>query len=87
MLVAVGDHEAALAAATNGLELAPRDPDLLRSQATALAALGDPQARAAHTAYTRFRSPDEAATLRIRCAQGSERCWRDRNPVQTLELK
>jgi hypothetical protein len=35
----------------------------------------------------RFRSPDEAATLRIRCAQGSARCWRDRNPVQTLELK
>ncbi len=87
VLVAVGDHEAALAAAARGLELAPRDPDLLRSQATALSALEDPQARAAHTAYTRFRSPDEAATLRIRCAQGSARCWRDRNPVQTLELK
>jgi len=86
VLVAVGDHEAALAAATSGLDLAPRDPDLLRSQATALAALKDPQARAAHTAYTRFRAPDEAATLRIRCAQGSARCWRDRNPVQTLEL-
>jgi hypothetical protein len=81
VLVAVGDHEAALAAAASGLELAPRDPDLLRSQATALAALSDPQARAAHTAYTRFRTPDEAATLRNRCAQGFERCWRDRNPV------
>jgi predicted Zn-dependent protease len=87
VLVAVGDHEAALAAAVSGLELAPRDPDLLRSQATSLAALESPLARAAHTAYVRFRSPDEAATLRIRCAQGSARCWRDRNPVQTLELK
>jgi tetratricopeptide (TPR) repeat protein len=87
VLVATGDHTAALAAAANGLELAPRDPDLLRSQATALTALGDPQRVAAHKAYVRFRSPDEAATLRIRCATQSERCWRDRNPVHTLELR
>lgn len=87
VLVAVGDHRAALAAAASGLELAPRDPGLLQSQATALAALGDPQARAAHEAFVRFRSPDEAQVLRIRCAQGNERCWRDRNPVQTLPLR
>jgi len=87
VLVAVGDHAAALAAARSGLELSPRDPDLLRSQATALAALGDPLAAAAQAAYTRFRTPDEAATLRIRCAKGSAQCWRDRNPVHTLELR
>ena len=29
---------------------------------------------------------DEAAVLRIRCAQANERCGRDRNPVQTLML-
>jgi len=86
ILVALGDHTAALAAATRGLELAPRDPDLLRSQATALAALGDPRAEAAQTAYVRFRTPDEAAGLRVRCITGNERCMRLRNPVHTLAL-
>jgi tetratricopeptide (TPR) repeat protein len=86
MLVAVGDHSAALAAATRGLELAPRDPDLLRSQATSLAALHDPRAADAQAAYTRYRSPDEAAGLRIRCAARSASCARDRNPVNTIEL-
>ena len=86
-LVAVGEHAEALVAARRGLELSPRDPDLLRSQATALAALGDPKAEAAQTAYTRFRSPDEAPGLRIRCARGSDSCARDRNPVKTLLLR
>jgi predicted Zn-dependent protease len=85
-LVAVGDYREALIATASGLELAPRDPDLLRAQATALAALDAPDAQAAHEAYARFRAPDEASVLRIRCAQGNERCWRDRNPVQTLPL-
>jgi hypothetical protein len=87
VLVAIGDHRAALEAATAGLAIAPRDPALLLSQATSLAALKDPQARAAQEAYSRFRAPDEAAVLRIRCAKGNARCWRDRNPVQTLVLK
>ena len=86
-LVAVGDHQAALAAARKGLELAPRDPDLLRAQATSLAALGDAKAEAAQTAYTRFRAPDEAPGLRIRCARGNASCARDRNPVHTLPLR
>jgi len=86
ILVAVGDHTEALAAATRGLELAPRDPDLLRSQATALAALRDPRAEAAQAAYVRFRTPDEAAGLRVRCITGNERCMRVRNPVHTLPL-
>jgi len=87
VLVAAGDHRTALSAAARGLELAPRDPDLLRSQATALAALHDPRAAAAQAAYVRFRSPDRAAGLRIRCAAGSARCARDRNPVHTLVLR
>ena len=86
-LVAIGDHANALAAAREGLELAPRDPGLLASQATALAALRDPQAQAAQAAYVRFRKPDEAATLRIRCAKGEARCKRNRNPVQTIVLR
>ena len=87
VLVAVGDHAGALAAAVRGLALAPRDPELLRSQATALAALRDPRATAAQAAYVRFRVPDDAGALRIRCAQRSASCWRDRNPVHTLALQ
>jgi len=86
-LGSVGDNAGALAAATKGLELAPRDPDLLRSQATALAALKRPEAAAALAAYDRFRSPDSAAELRIQCAVGSSRCARDREQVHTMVLR
>jgi Flp pilus assembly protein TadD len=86
ILVALGDHQAALAAATKGLELSPRDSDLLRSQATSLAALGDPQAPAAEAAFTRFRAPDNWATLRIACAKQDVRCARERNAVPTIAM-
>lgn len=82
----VADNESALAAATTGLELAPRDPDLLRSQATALAALGRPEAAAALAAYDRFRSPDVSAELRISCAADSVRCAREREQGHTHAL-
>jgi tetratricopeptide (TPR) repeat protein len=87
VLGSVGDNAGALAAANRGLELAPRDPDLLRSQATALAALGRPEADAALAAYDRFRSPDNSAELRIQCAAGSVRCARDREAGHTLALR
>ena len=87
VLVAVGDYPAALAAAVKGLELAPRDPDLLGSQASALVALGRPEAQVALTAYDRFRSPDNMAKLRILCTTGSERCRRDLDVVRTIELR
>jgi tetratricopeptide (TPR) repeat protein len=83
----VNDNEAALAAATKGLELAPRDPDLLRSQATALAALKRPEADAALAAYDRFRSPDNSAELRISCAADSSRCAREREQGHTHQLR
>jgi tetratricopeptide (TPR) repeat protein len=83
----VADNEAALAAASTGLELSPRDPDLLRSQATALAALGRPEAEAALAAYDRFRSPDQSAELRISCAVDSPRCAREREQGHTHVLK
>jgi len=82
-LGSVGDDNAALAAATTGLELAPRDPDLLRSQATALAALHRPEAAAALAAYDKFRSPDYSAELRINCAADSSRCAREREQGHT----
>ena len=86
-LGSAGDNAGALAAASRGLELSPRDPDLLRSQATALAALGRPEADPALAAYDRFRSPDSAAELRIQCAAGSARCARDREAGHTLVLR
>jgi len=86
VLGSVGDDAGALAAATKGLELNPRDPDLLRSQATALAALNLPEAADALAAYERFRSPDNSAELRIQCAAGSIRCARDRESGHTLVL-
>ncbi|HEY1546191.1 MAG TPA: multiheme c-type cytochrome [Kofleriaceae bacterium] len=85
-LGSVGDDAAALVAATTGLELAPRDSDLLRSQATALAALHRPEADAALAAYDRFRSPDDAAELRIQCAADSPRCAREREAGHTHVL-
>jgi tetratricopeptide (TPR) repeat protein len=78
VLGSVGDNRGALEAATKGLELTPRDQDLLRSQATALAALGRPEAKAALDAFERFRSPDNSADLRIQCAADNVRCARDR---------
>lgn len=83
----VGDDARALVAATTGLELAPRDPDLLRSQATALAAMHRPEADAALAAYDRFRSPDNSAELRISCASDSPRCAREREYGHTHHLR
>jgi tetratricopeptide (TPR) repeat protein len=85
-LGSAGDDAGALDAATRGLELAPRDPDLLRSQATALAGLGRGEAAAALGAYDRFRSPDSAAELRIHCAADSPRCAREREQGHTHVL-
>lgn len=86
VLASAGDDRGALAAAQRGLALAPRDADLLRSQATALAALGSPEAPAALAAYDRFRAPDQAAELRIICARSSERCARERELGHTHKL-
>jgi tetratricopeptide (TPR) repeat protein len=82
-LGSTGDNAGALAAANRGLELVPRDPDLLRSQAIALAGLGRREADAALAAYDRFRSPDSAAELRIHCAADSARCAREREQGHT----
>ena len=85
-LGSVGNDTAALAASVTGLELAPRDPDLLRTQAMSLAALHRPEAGAALTAYDRFRAPDSSAELRIECAADSARCSREREEGHTHVL-
>ena len=87
ILASGGDDRAALAAARKGLALSPRDPDLLRSQATCLRSLGaEALAEQALAAYDRFRAPDELAALRIRCAGQSERCAREREAGHTHVL-
>ena len=86
VLGSAGQDATALSAATTGLGLAPRDPDLLRTQATALAALGRPEAAQALAAYDRFRSPDNSAELRIGCAGTHSRCAREREQGHTHEL-
>ena len=84
----LGDDRGALAAAVKGLELAPRDADLLRTQATSLAVLmpGSKVAADALAAYDRFRSPDNAAQLRMLCAAASPVCARERELVHTHAL-
>ncbi|MBK7078027.1 MAG: hypothetical protein IPH44_37755 [Myxococcales bacterium] len=84
----LGDDRGALAAAVKGLELAPRDSDLLRTQATALAQLlpGSDLAAKALAAYDRFRAPDDAAQLRMACAAASKVCARERELVHTHRL-
>jgi tetratricopeptide (TPR) repeat protein len=84
----LADDRGALAAAVKGLELAPRDPDLLRSQATALAQLlpGSDLAAQALAAYDRFRAPDDAAQLRMNCAAASKVCARERELGHTHRL-
>jgi hypothetical protein len=82
-----GNNAEALEATAAGLHLSPRDPDLLRSQATALAAIGHADAPAALAAYDRFRSPDASAELRISCAAGSDRCAREREQGHTHVLR
>jgi predicted Zn-dependent protease len=86
-LGSIHDDAGALDAATRGLELAPRDPDLLRSQATSLAGLHRPEAADALTAYERFRAPDVAAELRIQCAAASAYCAREREQGHTHPLR
>lgn len=86
VLGSVNDNAGALTAASAGLAFAPRDQDLLRSQATALAGLGSDLADPALAAFDRFRSPDQAAELRIACAADNARCERDREPVHTIAM-
>jgi tetratricopeptide (TPR) repeat protein len=87
-LGSLGRDKEALAAAKSGLVLRPRDPDLLRVQALSLEALGAPPAdvEAALESYARFRPPDGAAELRVKCAANVELCRREREPVHTHEL-
>ena len=76
----------ALIAAQSGMKLQPRDEGLLRSQALALEALGNPDAAAARAAFLFYRDADEASAARLACDRKVSTCARDRLPVVTIEL-
>jgi hypothetical protein len=86
VLGSVGDNHGALDAAVSGLAISPRDPDLLRSQAVALAGLSSGDAKAALAAFERFRTPDTAADVRIACAGKNAQCAREREMGHTHML-
>ena len=75
----------ALEVAAGALPLRPRDPTLLRAQALALRALGDPRAEAALEAYYKHRDPDEGPHLGSDCGQRDPDCARERVPVHVHE--
>jgi hypothetical protein len=86
VLSSTGDEEGALEAARQGLVYAPRDPDLLRTQAVVARKLNPAEAERALAAFDRFRAPDQAAELRITCARSSPRCEREREMGHTHPL-
>jgi tetratricopeptide (TPR) repeat protein len=85
----VGASADALAAAGAGLAFAPRQADLLRIQALALAdlAAGSPEATAAMAAYLEHRPPDGAPRVRSACSREVPGCARERVPVHTHALR
>ncbi len=82
-------HRDAYEAAQRGLEIAPRDPHLLRSQSLAAAKLDLPEesAEAAREAFLAFRRDELAPEIRVRCSKASPTCERERVPVHVHPLK
>jgi tetratricopeptide (TPR) repeat protein len=84
-----GDPDGALAASIHGLELAPRDADLLRVQALALEGLGAAEAEVARAraAFTAWRPPDDAPGVKNACAQRFPWCAVERLPVHVHSMR
>lgn len=82
-LGSMGDDAGSLDAVLHGLELGPRHPDLLRSQALAM---GE-DATAARDAFLAHRVPDDAPALLRRCQESVAGCDRDRQPVPTIVMR
>jgi tetratricopeptide (TPR) repeat protein len=82
------DPGGALAASSHGLELSPRDADLLRVQALALERLGakpDLVARA-RDAFQRWRPPDDAPAIKNACARKLPWCAAEKLPVHVHSM-
>jgi hypothetical protein len=84
-LGSAGIHRRALEVAASALIRRPRDATLLRVQALALRALGDPRADAALEAYYEHREPDDQPHLSSDCGERDPNCARERVPVHMHE--
>lgn len=84
-LGSAGMHHRALEVAAAALVRRPRDATLLRVQALALRALGDPRAEQALELYHRHREPDDQPHLSADCGERDPDCARERVPVHTHE--
>ncbi len=92
LAVALGSADApaaALDAATRGLELSPRDADMLRVQAASVEALGRPlgDVSAAHGAFDRWHPPDDAPRLKNKCSQRFDWCALERLPMHVHVMR
>ena len=79
--------QAALVASAAGLDLLPRESQLLRSQAFALERLDRASAEQARAAYLAHREPDVQAALRLRCALRVPGCDQAQVPVPTIRMR
>lgn len=84
-LGSAGMHRRALEVAAGALGRRPRDATLLRAQALALRALGDPRAEAALELYFTHREPDVQPHLASDCGEHDPDCARERVPVHVHE--
>jgi hypothetical protein len=84
-----GDSIAALDVARRGLALQPRDGDMLRVQALALAGLrADPRTLAAtEAAFLVRRTPDAAPGIRGKCSAKVPGCANERVPVHVHAMR
>jgi hypothetical protein len=87
-LGSAGSAGSAFDAARQGLELAPRDADLLRVQALALESLGSApdDVALARAAFARWRPPDNAPGIKNACAARFPWCALERLPVHVHRM-
>jgi hypothetical protein len=86
-----GDPHAALDAARRGLAVQPRDGDLLRVQALALATpsmnVDATTLAASEAAFLERRTPDAAPAIRARCSANVPGCANERIPVHVHVMR
>jgi predicted Zn-dependent protease len=84
-----GEAQWALDAAAHGLQLNPRDADMLRVQALALDRVGALQREVAEArdAYGQWRPPDDAPAVKNACAKRFAWCALERLPVHVHPMR
>lgn len=84
-----GDPAGALEIARRGLAIQPRDGDMLRAQALALASLqgSEPLLGAAQAAFLERRTPDDAPGVRGKCSAKVPGCANERVPVHVHAMR